>query len=130
MSRLKLIFDHGSCVLASYSDVGVAAELVFPRGTYGEVAVGETIYPLASGKATVRLSGFADGIYRPTLRYGEHEYALPELQKVGNRVTFPGYTTEELCKKFDELRRARAALRELGEKYKQLEEYVLGKGLF
>lgn len=130
MSKFRFVFSRGECELASYEGSSGAAEMLFPRGTYGEIAVGEATYPLSSGRAQVKLSGFADGIYRPTLKYGDKEYALPELKKEGNKISFVGYTAEQLCERFDELRRARIALRELGEKYKQLEEYVFGKGLF
>ena len=130
MSKFRFIFSRGSCELASYEASSGAAEMLFPRGTYGEVAVGEASYPLSSGKAQVKLAGFADGIYRPTLKYGDKEYSLPKLKKEGNVISFVGYSTEELCERFDELRRTRTALRELTEKYKQLEEYVFGKGLF
>ena len=130
MSKFRFVFCRGSCELASYEASGGAAEMLFPKGTYGEVAVGEATYPLVSSRAQMRLAGFADGVYRPKLRYGEREYALPEVKKEGNKISFVGYSTEELCERFDELRRARIALRELGEKYKQLEDYVFGKGLF
>ena len=130
MSKLRLTFSNGSCELVSYDPSGTAAELIFPKGTYGEIRVGEVIYPLSSGRAIVRLSGFADGRYRPTLKYGDKEYSLPELTREGNKITFSGYTTKDICEKFDELRRTRSALRELSEKYKLLEEYVFGKGLF
>ena len=130
MSRLRFIFSRGVCELASYDASGGGAEMIFPKGTYGEVAVGEATYPLSSGRALVKLAGFADGIYRPVLKYGDREYSLPEIKKEGNRISFVGYTTEQLCERFDELRRARTTLRELTEKYKQLEEYVFGKGLF
>ena len=130
MSKFRFIFSRGACELASYEESGGAAEMLFPRGTYGEVAVGEAVYPLVSGKAQVKLAGFADGIYRPTLRYGDREYTLPEVKKEGNIISFVGYSTEEMCERFGELRRARTALRELGEKYKQLEDYVFGKGIF
>lgn len=130
MSRMRFIFSHGECVLASYDQTGAVAEMIFPKGTYGEITVGEAVYPLTLCKAQVRLAGFADGRYRPTLRYGDREYPLPEIEKRGNVITFAGYTTEELCLRFDELRRARTALHELSEKYKLLEEYVFGKGLF
>ena len=130
MSRLRFIFSRGACELASYEASDGAAEMLFPKGTYGEVTVGEAAYPLSSGRAQVRLSGFADGIYAPTLKYGDREYSLPRLKKEGNKIGFVGYTAEELCEKFDELRRTRASVRDLTEKYKQLEEYVLGKELF
>lgn len=130
MSKFRFIFTRGACELAAYEASNGAAKMVFPKGTYGEVAVGEACYPLVSGKAQVKLSGFADGIYRPTLKYGDREYSLPELKKEGNTIGFVGYTTEQMCERFDELRRVRTALRELTEKYKQLEEYVFGKGLF
>ena len=130
MSKFRFVFSRGECEFASYEGSGGAAEMLFPRGTYGEIAVGEATYSLSSGRAQVKLSGFADGIYRPTLKYGDKEYSLPELKKEGNKISFVGYTAEQLCERFDELGRARIALRELGEKYKQLEEYVFGKGLF
>ena len=130
MSKLRFIFSRGSCELASYNASGTAAELTFPKGTFGEVGVGEATYPLSSGRCLITLRGFADGKYHPTLKYGDKEYSLPELEKKGNIIKFTGYTTEDLCERFDELRRARASLRELGEKYKLLEEYVFGKGLF
>ena len=130
MSKMRFIFSRGRCELAGYDSAGGAAEMVFPKFTCGEVIVGEVAYPISSGRANVRLCGFADGRYRPTLRCGDTEYPLPEIEKRGNVITFVGYTTEELCAEFDELRRARASLRELSEKYKLLEEYVFGKGLF
>ena len=130
MSKFRFIFTRGACELAAYEASSGAAEMLFPNGTYGEVAVGEASYPLASSKAQVKLAGFADGIYRPTLKYGDREYSLPALKKEGNNISFVGYTTEQMCERFDELRRVRTALRELTEKYKQLEEYVFGKGLF
>ena len=67
MSKFRFVFSRGECELASYEGSGGAAEMLFPRGTYGEIAVGEATYPLSSGRAQVKLSGFADGIYRPTL---------------------------------------------------------------
>ena len=130
MSRMRFIFSRGRCELASYDSSGASAEMLFPRSTCGEVRVGEVSYPITSGRAQLRLSGFADGRYRPTLHCGGNEYPLPELEKRGNVVSFAGYTTEELCARFDELRRARTAIGELSEKYKLLEEYVFGKGLF
>ena len=130
MSKFKFIFSRGECELASYDSSGAGAEIVFPKGTSGEVKVGAKSFPVASGRAQLHLAGIEDGIYRPTLLYGGREYELSAIKKEGNRVLHPGYTTEELCAKFDEQRRTRSALRELSERYNKLEEYVLGKGIF
>ena len=130
MSKFKFIFSRGECELASYDSSGAGAEIIFPKGTSGEVKVGNQSFPLVSGRALLHLAGIKDGLYQPTLCYGEREYKLATVKKDGNRVLHPGYTTDELCAKFDEQRRIRSALRELSERYNKLEEYVLGKGIF
>lgn len=130
MGRFRYIFSHGKCELAFSDSSGRDAELIFPRGVSGEVRIGTHTVPLVSGRGSLRITTLADGIYVPVLIRGEEETALPPLKKEGNRVTNPGYTPDELCEKFDELRRTRSALRELTEKCKQLEEYILGKGIF
>lgn len=130
MSKFRYVFSKGGCELVSYSSEGHGLELIFPRGSSGEVHIASHCYPVVSGCARPNLTGYADGVYSPSLVCGEREYPLTPIKKDGNRITHPGYTTEELCNKFDEIRRNRSALRELSEKYKQLEEYVLGKGIF
>ena len=130
MSRFRYVFSHGSYELASSDSSGRGAVLVFPKDTYGEVRIDSHSFPIISGRATLSLSNLADGIYTPRLRCRESEFELPPIKKEGNRVYNPGYTADELCEKFDELRRTRSSLRELSEKCKQLEEYILGKGIF
>ena len=130
MGRFKYVFSQGGCELASSDSSGRGAVLVFPKGTTGEVGIGSLSFPVISGRATFSISSLADGIYTPRLRRGESELLLPPIKKEGNRVLNPGYTADELCEKFDELRRTRSSLREISEKCKQLEEYILGKGIF
>ena len=130
MGKFRYIFSHGKCELASSDSSGRDAEIIFPRGVSGDVRVGTRTFPIVSGRARLKMSSLADGIYTPVLLRGEEETALSPLKKEGNRVTNPGYTPDELCEKFDELRRTRSTLRELTEKCNQLEEYILGKGIF
>lgn len=129
MGKFRYLLSHGEYALVRSDSSGRDAELIFPDGTAGEVRVGSRVAPIVSGRANLRLSSLADGEYTPRLLRDGRELELPPIRKEGNRVVNPGYTADELCEKFDELRRTRSALRELGEKYKQLEEYILGKGL-
>ena len=130
MSKFKYIFSHGGCELVFSDSSGRGAEIIFPKGTSGEVIVGSKRFPVVSGCATLNLGSLEDGIYTPRLLYNGREIELYPIKKEGNRITHPGYTADELCTRIDELRRTRSALRELSEKHKQLEEYILGKGLF
>ena len=130
MSKFRFIFYRGSLELATYDEGSSGAELIFPQGTCGEVRVGGFTVPLISGRAVLRLGSLADGRYTPVLNYNGESYPLADIKKEGRRIVFAGYTSGDLCEKFDELRRLRSALRELAEKYKLLEEYILGKGIF
>lgn len=129
MGKFRYLMSHGEYALARSDSSGRDAEMIFPSGTAGEIRIGSQVAPIVSGRASLKLSSIADGEYTPKLLQGDREIELPPIRKEGNRVMNPGYTPDELCEKFDELRRTRSALRELGEKYKQLEEYILGKGL-
>ena len=129
MSSFRYILSHGAYELAAYSEGCGGADFLFPKETRGEIIIGEHSYPLLLGKVSVRLNGFADGVYTPYLLSGEHKIELPAIRKIGNKITFIGYTASEMCTKFDELRRLRKGYRELSEKYKALEEYVFGKGI-
>ncbi len=121
---------RGELLLAEYGEEGAGAEFIFPRETLGSLAVGSQSYPLSRGRVAFGMRGAPDGIYRPRLISGEREYALPEISKNGNLITFVGYSKEELCAALDELRRLKRGYRELSERYKTLEEYVFGKGIF
>ena len=130
MSSFRYALTGGSWELISYSEEGVGASFAFPKETVGELRVGSHSYPLTLGRVSVGMAGFADGIYTPYLVSGDKRAALPAIRKSGNKITFIGYGAPELCAKFDELRRLKRLCRELGEKYKTLEEYVFGKGIF
>ena len=130
MSSFRYALTGGSWELISYSEEGGGASFAFPKDTQGELSLGNHSYPLRLGRVNIGMSGFADGVYTPYLVSGDKRAALPQIRKSGNKITFTGYTTPELCAKFDELRRLKRAYRELSEKYKTLEEYVFGKGLF
>ena len=130
MSRFRYVFSHGAYELASLSEDGGGAEFIFPKETRGELIIGGHAYPLSAGVASIGLCGFADGVYTPTLASGERRLTLPSIRKSGNRISFVGYSASEICERFDELRRLKKLCRELSEKYKSLEEYVFGKGIF
>ncbi len=130
MSSFRYALAGGSYELISYSEEGAGASFAFPKETSGEISIGLHSYPLSQGRASVGMKSLADGVYTPYLISRDKKAALPAIRKSGNKITFIGYTTPELCAKFDELRRLKRTCRELGEKYRALEEYVFGKGLF
>lgn len=130
MSSFRYALTGGSWELISYSEEGVGASFAFPKETVGEISIGAHSYPLKLGRASIGMGGFADGVYTPYLISNDKKAALPTIRKSGNKITFTGYGAPELCAKFDELRRLKRTCRELGEKYRALEEYVFGKGLF
>ena len=130
MSKFKYIFYRGSLELASYEEGGTEAEVVFPKGTFGEVSISGVSVPVVSGCALLKTGSLPDGKYTPVLNYNDQKYPLTSIKKEGRRILHAGYSDGELCEKFDEIRRLRSALRELTEKQKLLEEYILGKGIF
>ena len=130
MSKFRFIMSRGELLLAEYREEGVGAEFVFPKETVGSLTVGSQSYPLSCGRVTFGMRGAPDGSYRPRLITGDGEYTLPEISKSGNLITFVGYSKEEMCAAFDELRRLKKSYRELAERYKIIEEYVFGKGIF
>lgn len=130
MSSFRYALSAGSWELVSYSEEGGGASFAFPKETSGEVLLGSRTYPLSQGRVSISTGALSDGVYTPSLVLRDKKVALPAIRKCGNKITFVGYTTPELCAKFDELRRLKRACRELGEKYRTLEEYVFGKGLF
>lgn len=130
MSSFRYALSGGSWELIAYTEEGSGAAFAFPKETFGEISVGSHSYPLKQGRVSIGMNGFADGEYTPYLISGDKKSALPKIRKNGNKITFIGYSTPELCVKFDELRRLKRGFRELNEKYKALEDYVFGKGLF
>ena len=130
MSSFRYIFSQGAYELAAYSGEGAGAEFIFPRETRGELRISGHAYTLRDGRTDIKMNGFADGEYTPYLVSGDKKAKLPMIRKSGNSITFVGYSIPEMCGKFDELRRLKKVCRELSEKYKSLEEYVFGKGLF
>lgn len=130
MSSFRYGMSGGSWELIAYSEEGAGAAFAFPKETSGEIYLGSHSYPLKQGRVSITAAGLADGVYTPHLLSKDKKMALPAIRKCGNKITFIGYTTPELCEKFDEVRRLKRVCRELGEKYKALEEYVFGKGLF
>ena len=130
MSSFRYALSGGAWELISYSEEGPGAYFAFPKETCGELLLGSQRHPLSQGRVSVSTGALSDGVYTPHLVLRDKKAALPAIRKCGNKITFVGYTTPELCAKFDELRRLKRACRELGEKYRTLEEYVFGKGLF
>lgn len=130
MSKFKFILQRGELCLAEYSEAGAGAEFIFPKETRGSLTVAATSYPLALGRTSITMRGAKDGVYTPRLVGENGETPLPEIKKEGNLITFVGYSDSELCRGFDEIRKLKKSYRELSERYKALETYVYGKGIF
>lgn len=130
MSKFTFVRIGKGYELSRYSNNSRMAEFQFPKDTRGYISIGSHSFTLSFGKTEANLNGFKDGEYIPKLITEQEEFLLPKIRKCGNEISFAGYSDEELCSKFDELRKLRHTLRELCEKYKTLEEYVFGKGIF